>query len=261
MRNFSWSRIHRQQQSWLWTDGLDSDDHERPIRLVLCFTEGAVQREPYHPKEPPGRTRRCAESVPAVQVFPLQLATLDLRLSPASLQLVVLKLSLMPASLTSRSTRSSPALPSSPYITQANMKICSHSPHLSKNPSMQWKCCGSCSASPLPPPHPTTPPLRLAETTLGLSIVPQDPRKCEEFRCSCNSIKLKSVIYPFIHDSQLHVATQLFVGQLHNMLGNKDHCGYLKRHSNPNSCRNNSTAEDPSASEHACLWTVNQSSV
>ena len=173
LRNFSWSRVPRQQQSWPWTDGLERDDHERPIRPVLCCTEGAVQKQPYHPKEPPGHTRRCAESVPAVQVVPLQL--------------VILKLSLMPASLTSRSTRSIPALPSSEYITQGNMKICSPSPHLS-----QWNCCGTCSASPLPPPHPTNSSLRMADTRVGLSMVPEDPGKCEEFRCSCNSIKLKA---------------------------------------------------------------------
>ena len=192
LRNFSWSRVHRQQQSWPWTDGLDRDDHERPIRPVLCCTEGAVQKQPYHPKEPPGHTGRCAGSMPAVQVFPLQLATLDLSLSPASLQLEILKLSLMPASLTSRSTRSIPALPSSEYITEVNMKICSRSPHLSKNPSLQWNCCGTCLASPLPPPHPTTPSLRMADTRVGFSMVPKDPGKCEEFRCSCNSIKLKA---------------------------------------------------------------------
>ena len=192
LRNFSWSRVLQQQQSWPWTDGLDRDDHERPIRPVLCCTDGAVRKQPYHPKEPPGRTRRCAESVPAVQVFPLQLVTLDLSLSPASLQLVNLKLSLMPASLTSRSTRAISALPSSEYITQGSMTICSHSPHLSKNPSLQWNCCGTCSASPLPLPHPTTPSLRMADTRVGRSMVPKDPRKCEEFRCSCNSIKLKA---------------------------------------------------------------------
>ena len=192
LRNISWSRVPRQQQSWPWTDGLHRDDHERPIRPVLCCTEGAVQKQPHHPKEPPGHTRRCAESVPAVQVFPLQLATLDLSLSPASLRLVILKLGLMPASLTSRSTRSIPALPGSPYITQANMKICSRSPHLSKNPSLQWNCCVTCSASPLPPSYPTAPSLTMADTRVGLSMVPKGPRKCEEFRCSCNSIKLKA---------------------------------------------------------------------
>ena len=72
-----------------------------------------------------------------MQVFPLQLVTLDLSLSPASLQLATLELSLMPASLISRATRSIPALPSSEHITQGNMKICSHSPHLSKNPSVR----------------------------------------------------------------------------------------------------------------------------
>ena len=35
----------------------------------------------------------------------------------------------------------------------------------------------------------------------------------------------------------------------------------LQKHFNTNSCRNNSTAEDPSASEPACLWPSIQSSV
>ena len=99
-------------------------------------------------------------------------------------------LSLMPASLTFRSTKSIPALPSSPHIIQANMKICSHSPHLSKNPSLPWNCCGTRSASPSPPPYPTT--LRMADTRVGFSMVPRDPEKCEEFRCSYNSTKLKA---------------------------------------------------------------------
>ena len=38
----------------------------------------------------------------------------------------------------------------------------------------------------------------------------------------------ESVIYPFVHEGQLHVATQLFVGQLQKILGNKDDCGYCK---------------------------------
>ena len=35
LRNFSWSRVPQQQQSWPWTDGLDRDDHERPTGPVL----------------------------------------------------------------------------------------------------------------------------------------------------------------------------------------------------------------------------------
>ena len=178
------------------------DRDDRLIHPILCCTDGAVQKQPYHPKEPPGHTRRCTESVPPVQVFPLQLVTLDLSLSPASLQLVFLKLSLsftptcnlsfMPASLISRSTRSISALPSSEYITQGNMKICSHSPHLSKNRSLQWNHCGTCSASPLPLPHPTSRSMRMTDTRVGFPMVPKDPKKCEEFKCSCNSIKLKT---------------------------------------------------------------------
>ena len=111
LRNFSWSRVPRQQQSW--TDGLDRDDHERPIRPILCCTEGAVQKQPYHPKEPPEHSCRCAESMPAVQVFPLQLVTLDLSLSPASLHLEL----------------SSHASFVDIQINEvANMKICARSP-------------------------------------------------------------------------------------------------------------------------------------
>ena len=70
----------------------------------------------------------------------------------------------------------------------------------------------------------------------------------------------KSVLR-FVHDSQLHVATQLFVGHLGKILGNKGDCVWiLQRHANPNSCRNNSIAEDPSASGPACLCPSSQSS-
>ena len=113
--------------------------------MVAASTMHLRQRRSSHPSDPVLHRRRCAEahgtrvsiqhcqalgvarrsaeSVPAVQVFPLHLVTLDLNLSPASLQLVILELSLLPASLTSRSTRSIPSLPSSPHMTQANTKI------------------------------------------------------------------------------------------------------------------------------------------
>ena len=152
--------------------------------------------------------------------------TLDLGLSPASLQHVIFKLSLMPASLISRSTRSISALPSSEYITQGNMKICSHSPHLSKNPSLQWNCCGTCSASPLPLPHPTTPSLRRADTRVEFPMVPKDHGKCKEFKCSYFN-QAENMLCRFVHESQLHVATQLFVGQLVMIQGKKD-CGLCK---------------------------------
>ena len=41
----------------------------------------------------------------------------------------------------------------------------------------------------------------------------------------------------------------------------KERLWILQRHSNTNSCPNNSTVEDPSTSEHACLWSSNQNSV
>ena len=38
----------------------------------------------------------------------------------------------------------------------------------------------------------------------------------------------ENVICRFVHESQLYVATQLFVGQLGKILGNKDDCGFCK---------------------------------
>ena len=205
------------------------DRDDRLIHPILCCTDGAVRKlmVPVRATKvaTPGHTRRSAESVPAVQVFPLQLVTLDLSLSPASLQLVILELSLMPASLTSRSTRSIPALPSNPYITQANMKICSHSPHLSKDPSLQWNCC----ASPLPPPHPTTPSLRMADTIVGFSMVPNDPGKCEAFRCSFNSIKPKACFADSLMRVNSMSRHKMFVGQLQKIVGIKDDCVFCAR--------------------------------
>ena len=37
-----------------------------------------------------------------------------------------------------------------------------------------------------------------------------------------------NVLYRFVHESRLRVATQLLVGQLQKILGNKDDCGYCK---------------------------------
>ena len=122
----------------------------------------------------------------------------------------MLELSLMPASLISRSTRSVPALPSSDYITQGNMKSCSHSP--------QWNCCGTCSAS----------PLRMADTRVGLSVVPEDPREVRGIQALVQLNQVDSQLCRYVHECQLHVATQLSVGQLGKILGNKNDCGFCK---------------------------------
>ena len=52
------------------------------------------------------------------------------------------------------------------------------------------------------------------------STVPKDPGKCEELKCSCNSIKLKTCFA----DSFMR---ELFVGQIRKILGNND-CGFCK---------------------------------
>ena len=58
----------------------------------------------------------------------------------------------------------------------------------------------------------------------------------------------------YVHECQLHVATTW------EDSGRQGRLWILQRHSNPNSCRNNTAAEEPSASEPACLQPLSQSS-
>ena len=81
------------------------------------------------------------------------------------------------------------------------------------------------------------------------------PREVRRIQVLVQLNQAEGVICQFVHECQLHVATQTLC---------RDNLGrlwILQRHSNSNSCRNNSTAEDPSASEPACLCTSSQSSV
>ena len=98
---------------------------------------------------------------------------------------------------------------------------------MSKNPSLPWNCCGACAASPLPPPHPTTHSLITADTRVEFFNGAERPWEVRGSQVLVQLNQAKSVLCRFVHESQLHVGTQLFVGQLQKILGNKD-CGLCK---------------------------------
>ena len=83
---------------------------------------------------------------------------------------------------------------------------------------MQWNCCGTYSASPLPPPHPTTPSLRIGGYQSRIFNGAGRPREVRRIQVQLN--QSKSVLCRFVHESQPHV------GQLRKILGNEDDCGF-----------------------------------
>ena len=185
--------------------------------------------------------------MPAVQVFPLQLATLDL--------------SLMPASLTS-------------IINEVDPHIAKQPPHHASQHEDLLTLSTLVQESFL-----AVELLRhvlsfaIAAATSDDSVIEnggyqswtfngvERHREVRRIQVLVQLNEAENVIHPFVYESQLHVATQLFVGQLQKILGNKDDCGYCKDTPTPTAVETTQLTEDPSASEPACLWTSNQSSV
>ena len=100
----------------------------------------------------------------------------------------------------------------------------------------------------------------MADTRVGFSMVPKHPKEVQGIQVHVQPNQAKTVLCRFVHESQTPCRDTTVCRTTSEDSQNQG-VWILQEHSNSNSCRDNSIAEDSSASEPACLWASNQNSV